>query len=502
MPAFGVVFIGPCGDSKVKATIRENVPGGCKDTIELDYSCEHLAVYDAGGSLIDPDTPVTDGETVYISGTSASEDVDDSDVTFWDVKADGTSTSLDQADFTVVSVSLQSITFTSNFRSLFMDPAGHAYEGNAVYQATTLGSEGQPVGGTDWSSQNPDVSHAIAQKMGTTLSATIVLNVQPAGFQYTISSTSWSLDDTADSYMNFTSQPGASLGGSDSITVNSDVPLPNMIADINQGVLWTVNDASERFAQSIGRTTHEIFVTYDSPKSDCSLGANSVNYITDVRLRKAVQICNGATNQDDAALASQQWVATNLTFDSDNEKTNYPAAVDDFWKFIGGLAGDNGQSFQGQCAQFGVAQELILRTLGIDAIREHLYATLESTWSTGNANTTGMVVQQNKNNSAQMMDLVMNFPNTGLNQGEDTVRVGDQVYTEGTPRDLFVGEDNTTFLSYDNNLVYCTAELEALVELAESKGNLATFQVWADSSTRKMLNPPVYAPLPPIMPIS
>ena len=28
----------------------------------------------------------------------------------------------------------------------------------------------------------------------------------------------------------------------------------------------------------------------------------------------------------------------------------------------------------------------------------------------------------------------MNFPNTGLNQGEDTVRVGDQVYTEGTPR--------------------------------------------------------------------
>ena len=135
------------------------------------------------------------------------------------------------------------------------------------------------------------------------------------------------------------------------LQLTSDVPLPNMIAR-HQPRRPMDGQRRKRTlcAEYRGETTHEIFVTYDSPKSDCSLGATvSITSLT-YGFGRPCDIATADTNQDDAALASQQWVATNLTFDSVTNKTNYPAAVDDFWKFIGGLAGDNGQSFQGQCA--------------------------------------------------------------------------------------------------------------------------------------------------------
>ena len=309
-PASGVVFMTPGGDSRVKMTIQESLPAGCQDTIELDY-CEHLVVYDAGGDLIESDTPVTDGETVYVGGMSASDFMDDSNVTLLDMKPGGSSTNLDQVNFTAVDVSMKSITFTSDYRTYVPGPGGSPELQNGVREASDLGSDGEAVGSTDWSSDNPGVSHAIAQKMGTALSLTFVIDVQPAQFQYTISSMSWSLDDTADSYLNFTSQSTTASGGDDSINLTSNAPLPNVITQLNQGVLWTINDGNKSFAQNVATTTHEIFVTYDNPKTDSS---NGYNFITDQRLQKAIDIRYGETDEYGAALTSQQWSATNLAW--------------------------------------------------------------------------------------------------------------------------------------------------------------------------------------------
>jgi hypothetical protein len=441
---------------------------------------------------------VTVGGVLSVTGTTASGAVNGDNITLVDAT---TTTTLAQVNFTVADVSLKSITFTSNYQT------SSSYDGspvkvNGVNAATNLSSDGvsvvnaagfamanngSAIGSADWS-PGADGSYAIAQKMGTSITATLVVDVQPAGFQYTIGSVSYEADDApmSGSYMDFHSNAvTTAFGCNDEVDVTAAGVLPSMIADLNQQVLWSVSAASGNFSSPFADTSHEVLVTYDNPitglsilDSDQQLPAS----ITDKRLEVATAACAGLgenPTQYDVALAIQHWFPDNAYW---NAAGPVPTAADQYWA----LVGPKNPGYYSNCFQFGSLEELMLKSLGIQAQREFLCATPQAAWATGNAiymaagqPQSSQPVERDDPNLRRREDaLVLNFPG-GMNVGEGAVRVGDCVYTEGPPADLVVGKDNECCLQ-GNPAVPCTAELEALVELAISEGvSLDTFQDWA-----------------------
>jgi hypothetical protein len=515
--ASGVVFITPSGGSRVKATIQVTMPTGCEDEVELDYDCTHLIVYGANQQFIAPNTDVTDGETVYVGGTSPSDSVNDSDITVLDAT---TSSTLAQVDFTAVSVSMKSITFTSDYHGspVLVSSGGGptTVTENVVNMATNLSdagvaapiayANGTPIGSADWSSQTGK-SYAIAQQMGTGLSLTAVIDVQPANFEYTITSTSWSTGDMAGSYMNLLGDVTTASGGDDQVELESAESLPNMVTKLNQGVLWTISDGNRSFAEALGTTTHEILVTFGNPINTLSTlpGFPGGQFgITDKRLETAVAACAGSgenPSQNDLAAAIQHWLPSNAWWSGTGAK---PITADQYWA----IAGPTDPGYYSNCFEFASLEELMLKTLGVNAQREMIFPTLSNVWAAGNANfmssshtSTGDPLRTYNGNPVV---LVFNFPRSGLNTGEGVVRVGSCVYTEGGGA-LVVGQDGAMCLSSDVG-VQCTAELDALVELVElmeSNGaSVNTFQDWAtynpitQAGTIRAGDP--YEPLPPI----
>jgi hypothetical protein len=178
------------------------------------------------------------------------------------------------------------------------------------------------------------------------------------------------------------------------------------------------------------------------------------------------------------AAAIQHWLPGNAWWNGPNGKP--PTTAEGYW----GLIGSSDPNVYSNCFEFASLEELMLKSLGIEAQREMILATPESTWITGNANffpggnPGGTLLRPDPSVNGAQDALVFNFSlSNGMNVGEGAVRVGSCVYTEGGGA-LVVGTDYQSCLVSDTN-VACTAELEALVELAQLRGSLATFQDWA-----------------------
>jgi hypothetical protein len=493
-PASGVVFITPTGGSHAAVNMQVTIPSGCADTVDLDYTSE--LVVRLNGSTISSGTPVTAGGALYVYAVSASSSVNSDNVTLVDAT---TSTTLAQVNFTAVSAWLSSITFTNDYQAPIGMKDGYPEEINGVCAATSLSDSGKPVGDTDWSASDPDASHAIAVTMGTSLEATIVVDVQPAKFQYIINSTSWELSNAANygSYLDSATQPTTSSGGDDTIPVGFTSPLPSMITQLNQEALWSVGTPGGGFSSSVLNTTQEILVTFGKPISGLSVPGTTDQLgtsVTDKRLEAAVSACadlGEGPSQYDVASAIQHWLPSNAFWSnsdvnpSDVNPERAPTTADGYWGLIP-LYGSTTNSVYSYCYQFASLEELMLKTLGVQAQREMIFATPESTWITGNANcvpggSPGATLRRRDPSPSAPRGsqdaLILSFGGQ-MNVAEGAVRVGSCVYTEGAGA-LVVGTDDESYLVSNPN-VACSAELEALVELAELCGNsLNTFQDWA-----------------------
>jgi hypothetical protein len=117
----------------------------------------------------------------------------------------------------------------------------------------------------------------------------------------------------------------------------------------------------------------------------------------------------------------------------------------------------------------------MLKSLGIPAQREFIFAAPESTWENGGANyvSSSHAWAVIGNEAVGSQALFLDFRDVP-NEGEGAVRVGSCVYTEGGTA-LVVGQDGATCLS-DDPIVVCSAELDALVQLANLYGGTASFQ--------------------------
>ncbi len=147
----GLVLLGAANSLQkaVPMTISVNAPAGDDGHVALIYSSE-LKIYEQDGTLIGTDTllPLT-VTSVNVTGITASASLADANVSLVYVPNGATvskGVSLDTAKYTVASVQLNSITFTSNYRV-----NGVNGPVNGVNHATTYGDNGTPPTGPDWS---------------------------------------------------------------------------------------------------------------------------------------------------------------------------------------------------------------------------------------------------------------------------------------------------------------------------------------------------------------
>jgi hypothetical protein len=305
--------------------------------------------------------------------------------------------------------------------------------------------------------------------------------------------------------MSFASQPVSASGSEngDSVDVTCSQPLPNVISQIEQNVQWSINAAGEGFSSGIESTTHEVLVTFGNPMNTLSAIDSSANSkpqdysITDKRLESAVAACDGLganPSHYDVAAAIQNWLPGNAWWNTTASSADAPSTPDGYWRLIDGA----NTGVYSNCFQIASLEEMMLETLGIGAQREFIVATPESVLITGQASYGSSTHQLSVVANGQWPPVVgeralyLDF-NGVPNEGEGAVRVGSCVYTEGA---IAVGVDDVACLTDDPSIV-CSAELDALVQLADLYGGRASFQQVVTFVASAGNSPPVPQLLPP-----
>ena len=301
--------------------------------LQLTYSSK-LEIYEQNGTPIGPGTLLPFATTtVYVTGFATSSSLGDADVYLNYVMSGSENVPLDHAIFTVASVKLNSITFTSNYQ---VNSANGMV--NGVNVASTFADDGAQPPGADWFvlSTGPGLSYAIAQTMNTTVSLSANVTVLPAGLSYTLGG-----DGTMNLpwYGDCMSFQSGTETGSGAISLSGDSPLPNSICNIQSHVMWNISINGWNVSSDVGVTENPVFVTYAMPTTaNSTLTANAV---TDMRLARATSICSGCATVFDAAAAIQTYLARYAPWGAyPNGANNAPT----FWNIL-----DSGGN-KGQCA--------------------------------------------------------------------------------------------------------------------------------------------------------
>jgi hypothetical protein len=411
--------------------------------------------------------------TAAIAVATMVDSVNEPDETFavsLDGAANASASGSATASIKNISASLESIQFTSDYR----DANGN----NALYHSGTYGSSGLAPQSPDWS---PEFDcNSIAQARGTYVTVDVKVDVEPAGVAFKLDGQDEGY--TGGSWMCFWSGPQTSTGAPMTITLTAAEALPNYVTRSQPDIYWDVTLTGSNTTKLLAETTNQVFVTLGKPNPVTSWGLTAP--VTDIRLAKCIDICQGDTTAFQAALAIQQWLPTALQ--NNWSKTNVAGDADHIWGVLDG----NGMNVL--CLQSALFEQMMLTYLGANATTELILPTpaLDSNGQVKLA-VFGDPIPLPDSNGYQLM---FNFGSdnfnsaSGANNFEAGVKVTDdsgavQFYTEGSntqSQAIVVGVASPGV----------TAEYSALKQLGNAFG--ATLQEWAhfgwDPVNQKWIN--------------
>ena len=281
------------------------------------------------------------------------------------------------------------------------------------------------------------------------------------------------IGEGAHGYVSFESDGTISTGGAMEIPLTAKEKLPNKICFLKEAIRWKVVSPTAEEYVSRESGPHEIFVTWDTPKENCSCFNNNLTY---QRVKKMCSdVCAGGVDTvDEAAKNMQEYVQDHVDFN----KPVVPFTEADIWGLFDGTG-------KGQCGEGAVLMEMGMRQIGIEATYEHIRASDTCPVHIHTCDqdpASGFVTRPNCPQGHGPERLKMVFGAAGLQDGEGSCRVGNKVYPAFEAP--IVGEDQ-------GNL---TAEHDVLIGLSVEYG--AYFQVWIIDASGSSCGD--YALVPPI----
>jgi hypothetical protein len=263
----------------------------------------------------------------------------------------------------VISAVLKSVSFTSDYAS----QSGCAVMNSSGPNDWTDGSVAYSK--PDWTPSN---TNPICQAMGSVVSYTGKVNVQPPGVPFELAASSGSgFLDCGDSY-------ASEANGSDQeFPFTSTGSLQNQVGVQSGSITWYLEAFGGNFEYPITNTgPHMVFVTYDTPAGSAG---QMGNFVTSNRLARA---CTWANGQNTAANivntlgptimgSGPTWYPNNSILPCPGHQ--YASA----WELIGGYDGNTG----GDCISEAVLMQYALDMLGVTGSQAICIYPCHTDWS-------------------------------------------------------------------------------------------------------------------------